>query len=165
MAVLDNCRYRSLSPLPPLPPPPPHYPTTTCADAHLHGVLSAVPLLLRGYGFSTGSTLLHLPLLCDMCSVWRWRKCECVCVCVCVCVCECVCVTSLSPPSPHSQCIECTACVRWFHRACMSDHHSHPGGRGTWRCVACTHCVSCKTTTPGEVGCQLLARVVTTRHM
>ena len=33
----------------------------------------------------------------------------------------------------------------------MSEHRSYVGGRGTWRCVACTHCVSCRSTTPGEV--------------
>ena len=33
----------------------------------------------------------------------------------------------------------------------MSDHQSYVGGRGTWRCVLCTHCVSCRTNTPGEV--------------
>ena len=33
----------------------------------------------------------------------------------------------------------------------MSNHQSYVGGRGTWRCVSCTHCISCKTTVPGEV--------------
>ncbi|CAI8037871.1 hypothetical protein GBAR_LOCUS21156, partial [Geodia barretti] len=33
-------------------------------------------------------------------------------------------------------CVTCTSCDRWFHKACMSEHRSYVGGRGTWRCVA-----------------------------
>ena len=49
-----------------------------------------------------------------------------------------------------SQCVTCASCNKWFHKTCMSDHHSVIGGRGTWRCVSCTHCVSCKTTSPSK---------------
>ena len=45
----------------------------------------------------------------------------------------------------------CVWCVGgWFHERCASDHHS-TRLKGTWRCVTCTKCLSCKTTTPGKV--------------
>ena len=58
---------------------------------------------------------------------------------------------SLLPPSLLSQCVRCSDCLRWFHKGCVREHQSL-GGRGTWRCVSCTKCISCKTTSPGPVG-------------
>ena len=47
----------------------------------------------------------------------------------------------------------------------MSDHHSVIGGRGTWRCVRCTHCVSCKTTSPGQVHVYIHVHCIYTVHV
>ena len=44
-------------------------------------------------------------------------------------------------------------CGGWFHERCASDHHS-TRLKGTWRCVTCTKCLSCKTTIPGKVRVQ-----------
>ena len=53
--------------------------------------------------------------------------------------------------SPLSvQCVRCVVCGEWYHRGCVSDHESSRV-KGAWRCVRCTKCLSCKTTTPGKV--------------
>jgi len=49
------------------------------------------------------------------------------------------------------QCVRCVACGRWFHPGCFSDHQS-TSSHGRWKCVDCTKCLSCKTTSPGKVG-------------
>ena len=48
------------------------------------------------------------------------------------------------------QCVQCSACHKCYHRGCLSDHRSHTL-HGTWKCVSCTRCIGCKTTTPGKV--------------
>ncbi len=56
-----------------------------------------------------------------------------------------------TPSLPPPQCVLCAVCGAWFHKRCLTSDHRSTTLKGDWRCVSCTKCRSCKTTTPNGV--------------